>query len=395
MNQPLTPYMKESIVIRNLGPLKDIEIRDIRPMTVLIGDSASGKSLLMKTLILFRYIYKMLNIRWYLRNSKVNKSRFKLSIGNFLSPELKQYFKNKQLEVVYSVEINGNTHSVVYRNGTIDRKATDRSIPDDDLLFLKESWISEMRNIIPEWSAIGHMPKKRNLNFYFQETFNDFLDATDEMKSVNLGFLGLSLNVEKKGNARKFMIKPSDDSYIPMEWRYASSGIQTASSIPMLVSYFTSVFSFKDAINRSIISYLYSTDTLRQYKPMLEPMEMQKYVHIHIEEPELNLFPSAQCGLIDDIVRKSFGVSPDDRHIRLIMATHSPYIVNYLNILINQRDPARGHVDVSDLAVYRLYGGRLQSLIAEDERGRKYVDTYDLTEQMETIMNEYQILTES
>lgn len=387
--------MKESIIIRNLGPLKDIEIRDIRPMTVVIGESGSGKSLLMKTLILFRYIYKMLNIRWYLRNSNVNKSRFKLSIGNFLSPELKQYFKNKQLEIVYSVEINGNIHSVAYRNGSIDRKATDKKIPNNDLVFLKESWISEMRNIIPEWSAIGHVPKKRNLNFYFQETLNDFMDATDEMKSVDLNFLGLSLNVERKGNNRKFLIKPKDDSYNPMEWRYASSGVQTSSSIPMLVSYFSSVFSFKDAINRSIISYLYSTDTLRQYKPMLEPMDMHKFVHIHIEEPELNLFPSAQCGLIDDIVRKSFSMHPDGRHIRMVMATHSPYIVNYLNILINQTNESKGRVNIDDLAVYRLYDGRLQSLVAVDERGRKFVDTYDLTEQMESIMDEYETLTQS
>ena len=69
--------MKESIKIKNLGPLRNIEIDNIKPLTVLIGESGSGKSLLMKTLILFRYIYKMLNIRWYLRNSNVNKSRFK------------------------------------------------------------------------------------------------------------------------------------------------------------------------------------------------------------------------------------------------------------------------------------------------------------------------------
>lgn len=388
--------MKESIKIRNLGPLRDIEIRDIRPMTILIGESGCGKSLLMKTLILFRYIYKMLNIRWYLRNSNVNKSRFKLSIGNFLSPELKQYFRNnKQLEIVYSVEINGNRHCVAYRNGSIDRTTTDRQIPDEDLIFLKESWISEMRNVIPEWSTIGHIPKKKDLNFYFQETLSDFLDASDEIKTVNLDYLGLSLNVEKKGNSRKYYIRPLDESYLPMEWKYASSGVQTSTSIPVLVDYFSSVFSFKDAIQRSIINYLYQTDTLRQYNPKLEPMDMRKYVHIHIEEPELNLFPSAQCGLIDDIVRKSFNINHDDRHLRLIMATHSPYIVNYLNVLIHQKDEEKGILNVSDLAVYRLYGGRLQSLIAEDERGRKFVDTYDLTEQMESIMNEYETLTES
>lgn len=387
--------MKESIKIRNLGPLKDIEIRDIKPMTVLIGETGCGKSLLMKTLILFRYIYKMLNIRWYLRNSNVNKSRFKLSIGNFLSPELKQYFSDKKLEVEYSVEVNGHIHTVAYRNGAIDRSSTDKRIPNEDLVFLKESWISEMRNIIPEWASFGHTPKKKNLNFYFQETLNDFMEASEDMPSIDLGYLGLSLSVVKKGDSRKYYITPADLSYPPLEWKYSSSGMQTSSSIPVLVRYFASGFSFKDAIQRSIISYLYDSDALRQYNPQLEPMDMQKYVHIHIEEPELNLFPSAQCGLIDEIVRNSFNSNLDDRHLRLIMATHSPYIVNYLNILINRKDDDKGRINVDDLAVYRLYDGRLQSLIAKEEKGRIFVDTYDLTEQMEAIMNEYETLTES
>ena len=38
--------MKESIVIKNLGPLKDISIEEIKPFTVFIGESGSGKSTL-------------------------------------------------------------------------------------------------------------------------------------------------------------------------------------------------------------------------------------------------------------------------------------------------------------------------------------------------------------
>ena len=50
--------MKESIIIKNLGPLKEVEIRDIKPLTVFIGKSASGKSTIMKIIVLMRYIYK-------------------------------------------------------------------------------------------------------------------------------------------------------------------------------------------------------------------------------------------------------------------------------------------------------------------------------------------------
>lgn len=336
----------------------------------------------------------MLNIRWYLKNSNVNKSRFKLAIGNLLSPELKRYFiKNKLLEVDYTVEINGNKHSVAFRNGTIDRNLTDKSIPNEDLMFLKESWISEMRNIIPDWDSFAHNIKKRNLNYYFQETLNDFLDASDQLKNISLSYLGLSLDVEKKRENKKYFIKPLDDSYPPMEWKYASSGIQTSSSIPTIVDYFASSFSFKEAISRSIISYLYDSDTLKLYKPELEPMDMRKMVHIHIEEPELNLFPTAQCRLMDSIIKEAFMSVVDDRELRLIIATHSPYIINYLNVLINRKDGNQARISKENLAVYRIYDGMLQNLIATDEEGRTFVDTQDLTEQMEDIMTEYEYLT--
>ncbi|MDE6695483.1 MAG: AAA family ATPase, partial [Muribaculaceae bacterium] len=255
------------------------------------------------------------------------------------------------------------------------------------------SCISEISNIIPDLDSSNHNIKKRNVNYYFQETLNDFLDASDKLKNVPLNYLGLSLDVEKKGENKKYFIKPIDNSYLPIEWKYASSGIQTSSSIPTIVDYFANSFSFKDAISRSIISYLYETDTLRLYKPELEPMNMKKMVHIHIEEPELNLYPTAQCRLMDCITKEAFMSVADDRELRLIIATHSPYIINYLNVLINRKGSNQARIDKENLAVYRIYDGMLQNLIATDDVGRIFVDTQDLTEQMEEIMAEYEYLT--
>ena len=62
--------MKESIIIKNFGPLKEVEIDDIKPLTVFIGKSAGGKSIIMKVIVLMRYIYKMVNIRSYLKNDE-------------------------------------------------------------------------------------------------------------------------------------------------------------------------------------------------------------------------------------------------------------------------------------------------------------------------------------
>lgn len=385
--------MRESIIIRNLGPLKDIKIDDIKPFTIFIGESGSGKSLLMKTLIFFRYYYKMLNIRWYLKNSNVRKNLFKLKIDSLLSPELRHYFKNKNTEVIYTLTINDNEHSIVFRNGTIERNSTNRAIPNEDLVFLKESWISEQRNVIPQWIEFGNLSKSRNLDFYFQETYNDFRAATESIDIFRLKYLGLDLKVEKKGGIRKYFIHPEDSSYQPIEWKFGSSGVQTSSSIIALAEYFTRRFDFREAMGRSILSYLHKADALKSYNSKIEPMEMPKMVHIHIEEPELNLFPTAQCGLLEELCHLCFHTYSPLAKIGLMIATHSPYIVNYLNVLINRPINDPSHLKAEDLDVYRIYEGTLQSLIETDASGKKLVNTYDLTEEMERIFLEYEQLT--
>ena len=35
--------MNESIYIKDIGPLRHIELDDIKPLTIIIGESASGK----------------------------------------------------------------------------------------------------------------------------------------------------------------------------------------------------------------------------------------------------------------------------------------------------------------------------------------------------------------
>lgn len=386
--------IKESFSVKNLGPLKDIHIDNIKPLTIFIGESGSGKSLLMKTLIFFRFYFKMINIRWYLKNSNVKKNLFKLKISNLLSPELLHYFKNKQLEIVYSVTVNGHSHSVIYRNGEIDRRSISSPIPNEDLIFLKESWISELRNFIPQWIELGKIPKSGAIDFYFQETFSDFQEASKINESIPLDYLNLSLDIIKKNGLKKYLITPTNHSYPPIEWKYSSSGVQTSSSIITITDYFARNFSFRDAIGRSILNYLHAIDSLTAYKPQLEPMEMKKLIHLHIEEPELNLFPTAQCRLMEDLIKTAFHNNKEDRELKVMIATHSPYIINILNVLINRSPSNPTYLNIENLDVFRIYQGKLQPLIAQDiTNNRKFVESYDLTEEMANILEEYKNLT--
>ena len=66
--------MNEYLRIQNFGPVVDIELDNIVPLTVLIGESGSGKSTVMKVLSMFRWIYKRVVLRSYVRQAKIKRT---------------------------------------------------------------------------------------------------------------------------------------------------------------------------------------------------------------------------------------------------------------------------------------------------------------------------------
>ena len=86
--------IKESIQVKNVGALRDTGEIEIRPLTVVIGSSASGKSTLMKLVILMRYLYKRVNIRAYLKNSSIDNKLFTIRFKDSLRDDMKNLFKD-------------------------------------------------------------------------------------------------------------------------------------------------------------------------------------------------------------------------------------------------------------------------------------------------------------
>ena len=366
--------MKESIIIKNFGPLKEVEIDDIKPLTVFIGKSAGGKSIIMKVIVLMRYIYKMVNIRSYLKNAKITRSPFKLRFNSLLHDGLKGMI-TAQTEIYYTVEINGNKYTLKYTNRGLQ---SDINIPDKDLIFFKEAYVSGMRSLIPIWASKAVSVKGENLGFFFHETFNDFNDATDVIKEQKLEYLNLKMKVRKSGNRPKlFTIESLQNDAVPIELRYASSGIQTSAPLVAIVHYFAQEFSFKDAFQRSVLNYLYKQDLLTKFTPGINRNKLGKYVHIHIEEVELSLAPEDQRAFMSNLVEEVFHKNKKDRKLGLMVSTHSPYIVNHLNVLLRAGyfEKARENypfLEKDDIAVYRVNEGKIISLMATDNDTGEY-----------------------
>ena len=380
--------MKESIIIKNFGPLKEVEIDDIKPLTVFIGKSAGGKSIIMKVIVLMRYIYKMVNIRSYLKNAKITRSPFKLRFNSLLHDGLKGMI-TAQTEIYYTVEINGNKYTLKYTNRGLQ---SDINIPDKDLIFFKEAYVSGMRSLIPIWASKAVSVKGENLGFFFHETFNDFNDATDVIKEQKLEYLNLKMKVRKSGNRPKlFTIESLQNDAVPIELRYASSGIQTSAPLVAIVHYFAQEFSFKDAFQRSVLNYLYKQDLLTKFTLGINRNKLGKYVHIHIEEVELSLAPEDQRAFMSNLVEEVFHKNKKDRKLGLMVSTHSPYIVNHLNVLLRAGyfEKARENypfLEKDDIAVYRVNEGKIISLMATDnDTGEYVINALDMSDTMERI----------
>ena len=387
--------MKESIIIKNFGPLKEVEIDDIKPLTVFIGKSAGGKSIIMKVIVLMRYIYKMVNIRSYLKNAKIIRSPFKLRFNSLLHDGLKGMI-TAQTEIYYTVEINGNKYTLKYTNRGLQ---SDINIPDKDLIFFKEAYVSGMRSLIPIWASKAVSVKGENLGFFFHETFNDFNDATDVIKEQKLEYL--KMKVRKSGNRPKlFTIESLQNDAVPIELRYASSGIQTSAPLVAIVHYFAQEFSFKDAFQRSVLNYLYKQDLLTKFTPGINRNKLGKYVHIHIEEVELSLAPEDQRAFMSNLVEEVFHKNKKDRKLGLMVSTHSPYIVNHLNVLLRAGyfEKARENypfLEKDDIAVYRVNEGKIISLMATDnDTGEYVINALDMSDTMERIFEEYESMEE-
>ena len=373
--------MKESIEIQNFGPIDYIKIDEIKPLTIFIGASGSGKSTIMKVLSLFQWIYKKSSIRSYLHYSGL-KSPFRFHFDRLLKDNgLIDYLKS-DTEIIYK---NG-TSTISYKNKGL--KISPKYVAKDELSLEKIVFISDRRNMIADFSDNSNTKN----NFYLSDTYENYQKASDVLGSFDIDFLDIRLNVKKTKLGTKHQISSINESrkYL-IELKHASSGIQNAIPLNTIVEYYSKHYNLVDSINLSILSYISNTDSYKTFKPISNVGEFpNKRVTLFVEEPELSLFPESQLRLMDFLTNRCFVEAPTDYSMSLMLATHSPYIINYLNVLIRRSETNLAYINGNNLAVYRVYEGRLQNLIQYNEiNGRISVNTADLAEPMSEVLREY------
>lgn len=383
--------MKEYLYIENFGPLKDIKLEEIKPMTVFIGESGSGKSTIMKVLSLCRWINKMYNIRSYLKQSNISKSPFRFRMDSYVKNCGFEKYITKDTLIRYIIKSDSrivNEITLKKSKSSLSIDLNPQLVTESDISFSKISFISENRNVIPLWADRGASLTGGYLGFYFHETYSDFELSTESNSDLDLDFLDVKFSVRKKGNQKKYIIQPKNSDSVELDFKNSSSGTQTSVPILIISKHFSKSFSFEKAFNRSVLSYLSQSDNLTDFKAVKNLGEIDKKVFIHIEEPELSLYPDAQCELMNNLLSNCFINSSNN--IELTISTHSPYIINHLNLLIKAFDKETtingAKINYDNLSVYRVVEGELEDLMVKNER---LVNTNLLSDTINSIYDEY------
>ncbi|MDR2916682.1 MAG: ATP-binding protein [Tannerella sp.] len=380
--------MKESIIIRNFGPIKEVEISDIRPLTVFIGESGSGKSTIMKVVVLFRWIYKMVNIRSYLKHANITQSPFTFNFKSYLKNNGFVDFIKDNTEIIYQ---KGN--NIISYKGYLDASIT---IPEDELSLEKMCFIADKRNLIPDILAAK---KKDNIpmSFFLEETFNDFSIASEFIKELNIDYLGVKyLSKESNAGIKYYIESIKEESEYEIKLEDSSSGTQTVVPLSIIIEYFSKHYDFESRFNKIIFKYMSQSDNLKDFRADQNIGDIRyKNIHVHIEEPELSLYPESQRNLINFIVNRCFVDKPTDYNMSLMMATHSPYIINHLNLLImagqkNQLEE-NAQLFLQNVDVFEIVDGYLNSLKREE---KFIIDTRPLSEPISNIYERYNSLSQ-
>lgn len=176
--------MSESIIIQHFGPIKELTFQDIPSLSIFVGSSGSGKSTIMKGLVLFRWIYKKIIMRSYLKDAGFRKSPFRFKFDQYIRNNGFEGYITKETYILYSRD----GYNLEYANKKLNAQFV---IDRKDFCLDKLSFISDKRNLIID--LLAKMVKESTSNHFLNETYEDFLEASRVIERIDIPYLEASL----------------------------------------------------------------------------------------------------------------------------------------------------------------------------------------------------------
>ena len=372
------------LIIRNIGPLKDVDIA-LSKINLIIGPQSTGKSCILKIASFCAWLEKSISLNVDVRNFLTREfvDTHLLAFHNLQGYINDDSFFEYETDVMkFSFSFKENEHHFKWNDGLWDYKRS------------KIAYIVAERNVlsvIPNWFDIDF--PNNSIRYFMKEWQN-----ARNNNNVQLPVLNTDVDYKydkERGTDRIILHNGKELSLLN-----ASSGLQSLIPLFVFIDYISKdifkldIQSIKDQDakinllyrlkeNHPSGDYVYidkheiaiASDDLHR---IIDNFTKYDHSDIYLEEPEENLFPETQRDLVNWLAETVNG----ERNHSLFIATHSPYIMSAFNNLIQAGDiieesPDKkdeveeiigGHrvIKYDDVAAFAISGGSVHS-IKDDE----------------------------
>ncbi|MFI3328307.1 MAG: AAA family ATPase [Rikenellaceae bacterium] len=330
------------IRIKRFGPIiesDDCNWIEIKKVTVFIGDQGSGKSSIAKLISTFSWIEKVLIRGDYQARHFTSHNRFRKIYCAY--HRIENYFFDSKNNDVAEFEYSGDIYDFKYKNGHLS--IVNRNQNNQGKL-VQVMYVPAERNFI---SAVKKYNALKELSPSLLDFFSDFTNAKESIKApmklpindVTIEYDSLNDIINIKGDNYKIRLSES------------SSGFQSVAPLYLVSNYYANLVHEEsmsgnremssEEMNRfkAGFSSIWNNDELSEEQKrvalsvLTKRFNRQAFINI-VEEPEQNLFPKSQKDMLYKLLE--FNNMTDGN--RLILTTHSPYMINFLNISIQAKE---------------------------------------------------------
>ena len=360
------------IKIRNFGPIGDGFIDNdgwinINKVTVFIGNQGSGKSTVAKLVSTLSWIEKDLF------RSDGSTLRFRKQERIF-----KKYLEYHRIDSYLKKNTEIKYEGKAYRINYIPGKPLDIQKLKEEYTLPKITYFPAERNFV---SSVKKSRSGQKLTLWsqsLQEFKETFQEAKENFKEKETFHLPIS-NVELEYNKLNDVLYVKGPDY-KIQLADSASGFQSFVPLFVVANYVSKLLekeqemdeqqreTFKKESAKILADKTYTEEQKRILLSNLAAQFNIKRTLNIIEEPEQNLFPTSQQGMLNKLLEYNNKVKDN----KLIITTHSPYIIGYLTLAvkamelykkakneevrtqINEIVPQKSAISHDDLVIYEL-----------------------------------------
>lgn len=360
------------IKIKYFGPIREGFVDndgwlDIEKVTVFIGNQGSGKSTVAKLVSTLSWIEKDLF------RSDGSTLRFRKQERIF-----KKYLEYHRIDSYLKKNTEIQYEGKAYRINYIPGKPLDIQKMEEEYTLPKITYFPAERNFV---SSVKKSRSGQKLTLWsqslqeFKETFQEAKENFKEKETFHLPISNVDLEYNKLNDV--LYVKGPD---YKIQLADSASGFQSFVPLFVVAKYVTNLLdseqemdsqqreTFRKESARILNDKTYTEEQKRILLSNLAGQFNIKRTLNIIEEPEQNLFPTSQQGMLYKLLE----FNNKSKENQLIITTHSPYVIGYMTLAvkamelykkakqeevraqINEIVPQKSAISHQDVVIYEL-----------------------------------------